>query len=166
MRVFEEKQRFTQWWLHLIVTLPISIMIIFFCVQWYVYAKPVDKVGASDYGEQVLTLVLLAGTALLVLIFRLQTTIDERGFHYRFFPFHLSEKSVSWYDIENCYTRTYSPIGEYGGWGIRGLSKKNRAYNVKGNQGIQLVLKNGNKLLLGTQHPEKAQQVIDKYFKK
>jgi hypothetical protein len=41
----------------------------------------------------------------------------------------------------------------YGGWGIkRGIG--GLAYNVSGNQGLQLVLTDGRKILIGTQKPE------------
>ena len=68
--------------------------------------------------------------------------------------------------MEQCYVRKYSPLREYGGWGVRGSFGKNKAYNVKGNQGIQIELKKGGKVLVGTQRKTEAQQVIDRYFKK
>ncbi|MGI4862562.1 MAG: hypothetical protein ACRYFZ_01470 [Janthinobacterium lividum] len=55
--------------------------------------------------------------------------------------------------------RTYSPLGDYGGWGIRGLPS-NLAYNVWGQAGLQLIFQSGNKLLLGTQQPEELRKVL------
>jgi hypothetical protein len=46
--------------------------------------------------------------------------------------------------------RTYSPLREYGGWGIRG-PRKRRAYNVSGDEGVQLVLVDGCVVLIGSQ---------------
>ena len=40
------------------------------------------------------------------------------------------------------------------------------AYNVKGDMGIQLMFKDEGKLLIGTQHPEKAEMVIKNYIHK
>lgn len=82
--------------------------------QWYVLEKSVDKVGPHEYGAQLLLLLLLIATALVVFVLRLTTRIDENGIHYKFFPFHPSEKSISWYDISKCYVRKYRPIQEYG----------------------------------------------------
>jgi hypothetical protein len=59
----------------------------------------------------------------------------------------LKKKFFSWEEIEKISVREYSPLFEYGGWGIR-RGKSGRAYNVKGNIGLQLVLKNGKKILL------------------
>ena len=47
---------------------------------------------------------------------------------------------------------TYSPLREYGGWGIR-YGWNGKAYNVSGNQGIQLELSEGRRVLIGTQNP-------------
>ncbi|RCS28324.1 hypothetical protein DUT90_01480 [Polaribacter sp. WD7] len=89
--------------------------------------------------------------------------------HYQFFPFHFSLKTILWQDITKAYVRTYDPIGEFGGWGLKGgalwNSGKGKAINVKGDIGIQLLLKNGKKLLIGTQKENQAQQILQKYLK-
>ncbi|MHC4386604.1 MAG: hypothetical protein ACYSUG_06395, partial [Planctomycetota bacterium] len=62
-------------------------------------------------------------------------------------------------DIETIYPRLYSPIAEYGGWGIR-FGKSGGAYNLRGSQGIQLILKNGKNFLIGTQQPDDFIQAV------
>lgn len=50
---------------------------------------------------------------------------------------------------------------DYGGWGFRfGLFGKGRALNVSGNKGIQLVLTDGTRLLIGTNKPDEARQAL------
>jgi hypothetical protein len=45
-------------------------------------------------------------------------------------------------------------------WGsLRGFGS-NRAYNVKGDQGVQLVLTNGDRVLIGTQRPQELESAI------
>jgi hypothetical protein len=52
-------------------------------------------------------------------------------------------------------------IIEYGGWGIRKtFSGKGTAYNVKGKNGLQLVFKNGDRLLIGTQKAEELKETL------
>ena len=95
----------------------------------------------------------------LMAIFRLYTRIDDEGVHYRMKPFQMKFKTIPWKDIDQIYVRKYSPVLEYGGWGIRfGLNGK--AFNVSGNKGIQLVLKNGKRILLGTGKPDEASRKI------
>ena len=66
-------------------------------------------------------------------------------------------------DIRSYNVRNYQPVGEYGGWGIKG-SKQNRALNMRGTEGVQLELldKQGGmwKLLIGSQMPEKLASAI------
>lgn len=164
MRVFEEKQRFNQLWLYLL-GITILIGVVFITYDWWASHKEQIDTSTSEFYIIMLAPILTILPLVFIYFLNLQTEIDEKGVSYRFFPFHRNQKTILWNEIKEIYTRKYSPVKEYGGWGIRGISKKNKAYNVRGNQGIQLVLKNGNRLLLGTQELEKAQQTINKYFK-
>jgi hypothetical protein len=108
--------------------------------------------------------------SILIFSFKLKTRIDEKGIHYQFFPFHFSLKTITWSEINAAKIRTYYPISEYGGWGLRGgffLNKsKGNAINISGNIGIQLALKNGNKLLIGTQKKGEVKRVLENYQNK
>ena len=44
----------------------------------------------------------------------------------------------------------YSPLKEYGGWGIK-YGFKGKAYNVRGNKGVKIFLKNGLNIMFGSQ---------------
>lgn len=162
MRVFNETQRFNQWWLWLILGL----------TSLAVTAKPVVSWVQSDFkntaffntgfwiGCVALTLVIA-----LFIFFKLSVNIDERGVSYQFFPIYLKPKLIPWTTIDKIGTRKYKPLMEYGGWGYRwGMGGK--ALNVKGNKGIQIKLKNGDSLLIGTQKMEEAKTTINIYFKK
>jgi len=89
------------------------------------------------------------------------TEVRKDGIHLRFFPFHRKFKSYYYSDIESYEAREYKPIREYGGWGIRFVIG-GIAYNVYGNKGLQLVLKNKKKILVGTQKPEEFYKAIKK----
>jgi len=157
MRIFKEEQRFTQTWL-------IIIIVISLIVTLAIILKEIDKLTTSEIIISIGTIILASG---LIFLFKLSTRIDEKGIHYKFFPFHLKFKTVVWNDIENAYVRTYDAISEYGGWGIRGgalwYKAKGKAINISGNIGIQLELKDGKKLLIGTNKKEQAQDVLSTY---
>jgi len=76
----------------------------------------------------------------------------------RFFP--LTHQEIPFKDIVSCEVRTYSPIREFGGWGIR-YGRGTKAYNVSGNRGIQLELSNGKRVLIGSQRPEELAGAIE-----
>ncbi len=108
-----------------------------------------------------LLLVILVN--ILFVMLRLETLIKEEGIYVRFFPFHVNYKFYPWSNIEQVYVKQYSPIAEYGGWGLRlGLFGKGRAYNVSGDKGIQIIFKDGSKLLIGTNKPKEARASLEK----
>ena len=100
-----------------------------------------------------------------LLYLRLETRIDEKGVFTRFRPFGFTKKYFPWKDIEEIYVRTFDPVSEYGGWGIRGLGRNKKAYHVAGNSGIQIITKNQERFLIGTDEPEEAEKVLQSYRK-
>ena len=161
MRYFSETQKFNQWWLKLLM---ISVLLLTGGSLFLAYPKvATDELHVFTLvGTGSLVLVLLV--LWLVFSVKLFTKVDEQGIHYQFYPFHRKDRIIPWSDISHCFVRTYKPISEYGGWGYKvGLSRKSGAFNVQGNVGIQIVFKNGKKLLLGTQKETAAKQVLDYY---
>lgn len=146
---FKEVQYFRQWWVWVIM---IGINIAYL---WGVYQQ---LIGNSSFGgdeplkvkELVFSLVILESVTVLFYFLHLRTTITNEGVYIRFFPFHFREKFYPWETIKSAQVRNYSPISEYGGWGIRGFGK-NRAYNITGKVGLQLELTSGKRILIGTQ---------------
>jgi hypothetical protein len=148
---FSETQRFRQWWLIILISLPflffscIAVSQIFFGIIY----------GDKPMSNAEVTIALLVNTAILVLFFyvRLETRVEQDCIRIRFFPFHFSWRTFPRDEIANAVVREYKPIAEYGGWGIRGIGK-NRAFNISGNKGLQLEFNDGKRILIGTQQPE------------
>lgn len=159
--VFIENQGFRQWWIWLILVL-INVSSSWFLIEKYVYKKQFqDTAYHSNSGAGIWGLILLLVT-ILFFSAKLTTKIAADGIEARFFPFHFHTRKYLWKDIASAKVRKYSALKEYGGWGLRfGLDGK--AFNVSGNKGIQLVFKDGSKLLIGTQKPEEAAQALS-YF--
>ncbi len=164
MRVFNETQRFDQWWLKLIF-LALILFVGYSIYQWFFSNEAVGNVGPNDSFGQFIVIVSIFPILILFSFLKLRTEIDERGIQYQFLPFHFSTKKIAWTAIQNCYVRTYNPIMDYGGWGYRTSLGKGSAFNVKGNKGIQVELKSGKKILFGTQKEDEAKQIIQRYFK-
>lgn len=159
MRVFEEKQRFSQWWLIAILTITVGAVFL------NIYQK---TEGFTNPGSNPLAIISLAITMLLVgsiFILELRTKIDSTGISANFAPFPFFKKHYSWSQIDKIYVRKYSALAEYGGWGIRGLNKA-KAYNVSGKYGIQIVTKENKHFLIGTQKPQDAERVLKRYAEK
>lgn len=93
----------------------------------------------------------------------LYTEITPNRILFQYKPFYRKPTIIKWEDVKNCYVRLYSPLKEFGGWGARTAftGKNGKAYNVRGNIGIQLELKDGGKILIGTQKGKEAEIVIN-----
>ncbi len=102
-----------------------------------------------------LVLSILVGVGLPVFLYSLQlvTEVRDDGLYVRFRPIHFSYKRIAFDEIRSYESRKYHPLMEYGGWGIR-YGLKGKAYNVRGDLGIQLEFVSGKRLLIGTQRPE------------
>ena len=164
---FHEQQQFRQpwvWLLLLIITIGVSGMFAHgIYTQLYLGQAWGDR-PMSDTALVVsatISTLITAGLALLFYKLKLVTIVDPEGIHIRFFP--LSSRNIPFDNIISCKARTYKPIREYGGWGIR-FSRKGRAYNVSGDRGVQLELTKGMPLLIGSQKPEELADAISKYL--
>src|SRR6476469_5927452 len=124
-----------------------------------------------------ITKILVTGIIILVLLslfanIKMVTQLRENGIYVRFPPFQPSFSKYEWKDISEAYIREYSALLEYGGWGIRfGLmgikyGKGGKAYTLSGNQGLQLVMKDGSKILIGTQKPDELIAILKKLERK
>jgi len=102
----------------------------------------------------------LAGLALcLVAGLVLDVRLDTAGAHYRLRPLQWRWRHIAWAEVAHAYLRRYDPLGEYGGWGIKGTTQ-NRAYNIANDEGLQLELRDGRRVLLGTQRPAELIQAL------
>jgi len=111
---------------------------------------------------------LIISTAVPAVIFflffitKLETKIDHLGIRVRLFPFHLQFKYFPWKNIDKAFIRQYSPLMDYGGWGLRlGMFGRGKAYTISGDLGLQLVFKDGKKLLIGTQKSVEIKRFLE-----
>lgn len=141
--VYQEEQHFDQVWIWALLGIELVVLLLPLILTGQPWWTLIVSVGAM-----VLTMALLAS-------FKLLTRLDGSGVHFRMKPWHRKEQTIPWEDIDQIFVRKYSPILEYGGWGIR-FGRNGKAYNLRGNYGIQIVKKDGKRLLIGTQQPESA----------
>ena len=157
--IFQEIQRFHLVWVWCIILLIAAFF-------WYIFLKQVVcKIPVGSRPAPAIVIVIfwiIFGIGLPFLFYstKLITEIRNDGIYFRFSPFHSSYQKIPFDEITRYEARTYRPIKEYGGWGIRGIGK-NKAYNIRGNKGLQLELINGKRILIGSQNPQKLVQAIN-----
>ena len=139
-KVFKESQRFTQWWL----------WVLLFGTGAFLF-----------YVQYNLGPIILMVISLVFLSIKLDTKIDETGISFRFFPF--VSKHYPWREVTSARVVDY---GFVGGWGVRLFTAYGTVYNIKGSKGLAIETKGGEKVCIGTQLPHELQSTINKYHSK
>ena len=149
--LFEEKQKFNQWWLWLL----------FLGLNSFIaYKIFIEKdYGNSSKTAGIIVLILMLSLLLLFYFINLKTRIYNDRIELKFFPFINHWKKYPFESIEKMEVIKYNPMLDHGGWGIR-LG----AYNVSGNKGLKIhfIPKKSFRetLLIGTQKPEELAKII------
>ncbi len=160
---FQEVQQFRQDWLWVILAFS-TVMV----VTTTGFSIILDILSENWSNETIflLAIVILFGFGLPLFFYRLKMITDVRkdGIYIRFFPF---SRKILFSELKSYVARTYRPIGEYGGWGVRcNWGGKGMAYNVSGNRGVQLELTSGKRILIGSQKPDELVRAIDAAMRK
>ena len=165
--IYHEDQQFRQPWLWLLLLATTITVACVFIYGFYIQLYLGHPWGDNPMSDTLLLIVgaisimITAGLTFLFYKLKLVIDVDANGIHLRFFP--LTSKTVRYEDITSCRARTYWPIREYGGWGIR-FGHHGKAYNVYGNRGVQLEFSNATPLLIGSQRPEELAETINRYI--
>jgi len=152
---FKEEQKFTQWWLWLIL-IGAGILPIIGIYKQLLLGQKFGNKPMSDIG----LIVFLVFTFCFIIMFwliRLKTEIDQNEIRMNFFP--LIKKRTTWEEIKSAEIINY---GFVGGWGIRLWTKHGTVYNIRGNKGLAIELLNGKKFLIGTQKETELKEFIKK----
>lgn len=122
----------------------------------------------SDPSFVVIVLLFLAILAVVIVInsiARLRTKIEKDGIYVRYFPYKKKWEKISVSGIHSYRLRKYRPYREYGGYGIKDRRRSGKAYIISGRTGLQLHLKNGKRILIGTQKKQAIIYAMDKVMK-
>lgn len=150
---FKETQRFNSIWIWLILG-GVTLIPMFGIYQQIIMGEQFGNNPMSNNGLIAFAIFILLFDVCF-LIFRLETEITDQYIKVKFFP--LVNKKVNWSDIIKSEVLNY---GFVGGWGIRLFTKYGTVYNTKGKMGLAIVLRNGNKFIIGTQKPKELEEFI------
>jgi hypothetical protein len=165
--LFEEKQRYTQWWLWLIISQAAILVIGVFFHALYVQLvlkEPWGNHPMSDDALIAFSLLMITSMVVMLLVFFnavLEIVIDRSGVTYRYFPLirkwrRIEREDILSYEAKTSYLK---------GYGIKYDIHGNKTISVKGFSGIDLHMSNGKRLTLGTQLPKEFLNALEKMKK-
>lgn len=99
--------------------------------------------------------VLFLGVAARSLFGRLRVVVTRTSIKLTYGYTRLIEKLVTFEEIEDVEPVRYSPIREFGGWGLRYGGGRKRAWTVRGDGAVVLTLDDGIRLYIGSENPER-----------
>jgi len=153
--LFEEVQQFKQKWVEGLLLLVNTFLIVIYFVEVIFNDHPSHEARMS-----LISSIIVCGLiTFLIRRTKLITQITPDGIQVRFAPFQRRFQRYRWADIDQLFIRTYNPLLEYGGWGLR-IGPSGSAYNASGNTGLQLVLRGNYRVLIGTEKPEILIEVL------
>ena len=152
---FREEQRFTQWWLWLIL-IGIGVLPVFGIYKQLILGEPFGDKPMSDFGLVIFSLLIFTLIGLFVLM-KLKTEINRDEIRMTFVPF--VKKRVKWNEIREAKVLDY---GFVGGWGIRYWTRYGTVYNIKGSRGLAIELINGKRILIGTQKDKELKELVQR----
>lgn len=144
---FTEIQRFRQWWL-LLPLLALTGWMAQGLIRQLAGGVPFGTNPMSDPGAVIFLLGWGAFLYFFLIYLELRTEVDERGIRTRLRG--ISTERFRWEDIEEVELITYRFVG----YGLRLLTRYGTVYNVSGNQGLAIRLKDGGRFLIGTRQPD------------
>jgi hypothetical protein len=166
---FEEVQAFREsswvWTLVITILLAALLPIMYGLYQQLGTGVPWGNKSMTDSDLIFVFLFTLMSTgigAFVVLSSKLEVKIDEQGIHYRYFPVTsrwqlIIPDQIASYTLEKRFNIFESGFGYF-----RSLFRKIKSYRIRGSQHLSLKLKNGYRILLGTQNPEGLEQAMKK----
>jgi len=148
---FRESQSMRQWWLWAFV---LGVQAISFTLVF-------REEGIST-GILLWIIFPMFGINGLLYFAKLVTEVREAGIYLRFIPFHFKWVKIDYTNIEQYESIKYNPIRDYGGWGIK-WGREGKAYNISGNLGVNLMLNDGKRIMIGSQRPDQMVEAISKF---
>jgi len=143
-----ERQRFALW-SELLILVPIAIA-----------GFNAWQTRNTDATSLIFFYVLSGFSALAyICLYWMFTEVDRSEIRviFGFFPVYCWTASLR--DILKAEVVQNNAVQEFGGWGIRGFPTSSLC--TRGNQGVLITLKNGRKMLVGSQHPDQLLRALN-----
>lgn len=164
--LFKEEQKHSTPWIFLVI-IPTMAAIIFFAKYNEWFGDGAETTELDDILSLgilgIIMFMIMVGLTILFYVMKLTTQIKTDGISIKYHPFMRKEQFYSKAQIKKYEIRKFNPKREYGGHGAKkGKRKSGKSYTVSGRLGLQLYLREGDKVLIGTQRKEAIKYAMEK----
>jgi hypothetical protein len=138
-----------------------ALMTLLLIAMVFVVAVTVVAVVLARPGDALLLAVapvVVVLVASLISLSHLDIDVTDRGVSIAF-RYLWPTRRIRFEDIVGLEIRRYRPLLDYGGWGVR-LGPRGWAYSTGGDVGVQLRLRSGLPVLIGTKSPRELEAAI------
>ena len=150
MLSFEEEQHFARTLLNALFIM----MVLFVAIMWFALGTE------NNEGRQAVFATVIFSILFMAFFYTLKLTTQVTGEGVRLRTLYVVTRLIPFDDIASAEDVHYRPIRDYGGWGIR-FGRNGMAYNMRGDRGVKLTLKNGKQVLIGSQRSAELATAID-----
>lgn len=168
--IFYEKQNSSQKRLWLILPIVIIVVVLFFMyglIRVNYNGNPFEISSLPTLGLVVVALLIIVTTSIVIIhnsFVHLITKINKEGITVTYFSFRKKHLKIEVKEILSYRIRTYNPYREYWGYGVKDNWLRGKALILKGKEGLQLNLKSGKSVLIGTQKKQALEYAMRKFM--
>ncbi len=156
--IFKEKQCYTKSKVILlaIITLLVSAFFINLFIQ-----TPYDKTAVMLGG--VICVGYLAGVTFYLWRLQLKTTISNKKIKFKYSPLHAKKQTIKTDEVEDYQVVKTPLLAKLSGWDVQ-FNTMEEVYSLSGRTGLELILKDGKHIFIGTKKPIVLKNALDKVF--
>lgn len=156
--IYREEQNFG-WWVYALLGLMAAIGVLAaFSVR---PTEPIDPSGLKVEIPLVLAVGLILPSVLVAGVLRMTTEVVPSQLSVWFGWIPTYRRVVPVGEISSLEVVRYRPIRECGGWGIRTGPEGERVLNARGDRGVRILLRDGTRLLIGSQRPDELARALE-----
>lgn len=125
------------------------------------------RIGSHPAPNGLLIGLSIISLIIVVVFFKMHLLLNITAdfIEYQYFPYQLKKRRILFNDISEVYVRKYNALTEFGGWGMKYTPKNGRCFTIQGDDGLQLILNNNKKILIGIKDPDIVESSLTKIKK-
>lgn len=156
--LFKEKQAYRK---NKIALLAIATLLVSIFFLQLIITTPYDKTAVALGG--LICVGYLGGITFYLWKLQLKTTISNNKIKFKYSPLHSKKQTIKTEQVEN-YQVVKTPLwAKLSGWDVQ-FNTNEHVYSLSGRTGLELTLKDGQHLFIGTRKPVLLKKALDKVF--